>query len=382
MADLVIYVRDSQGNAMVRIIPRQDHDGLLTYADGIETAREAFIDYGNHPDYNETRHRVHAIESGVRVSVHQGVCPRVGGAGLFTHTERPTSDEATQDLDYEADVVHVLHDCETGELLGVFIGELGAAEISPSGKIDSSTNKPGAGRIAFRTACTTAVGLEALIREDANSIGIFGSGGQARNHLVAFDEVHDFETARVYSPTQDHRIAFAEEMPEVVDIDIQPVDSPDQVVPDVDVVLAATSASSPVFDGNLVEPGQTVISIVGSNVELVESGHAPTRRREIDNATVANADVVITNSIEQARDYKQADLDIPVEEGLISWDDIVPLRDVIVGNHPGRSTDEETILYKNNAGEGIVDVALARRTWDEVVDVDCGEEIDVFDPRA
>lgn len=367
---------------MVRIIPRQDHDGVLSYRDGIATAREAFIDYGEHPHYNETRHRVHADRSGVRVSVHQGVCPRVGGAGLFTHTERPESDGEHQALRYEADVVHVLHDSETGELLGIFVGELGAAEIPPSGAVQGSETAPGAGRIAFRTACTSAVGLEALVRDGDTDIGIFGSGGQARNHLVAFDRVHGFETARVFSPTPEHREAFAAEMPALVDIDIQAVESPAAVVDGADVVLAATSASAPVFDGDLVEPGQTIVSIVGSNIELVESGHAPERRREIDDATIANADLVVANSIEQARQYRQADLDIPVERGILSWDDIVPLRDIVAGNHPGRSSEADTVVYKNNAGEGIVDVALARRTWDEVVERDAGIELDVRNPRS
>lgn len=64
---------------MVRIIPRQEHDGLLAYEQGIDAVREAFVEHSEHPEYNETRHRIHAGPSGVRVTAHQAVTPALGG---------------------------------------------------------------------------------------------------------------------------------------------------------------------------------------------------------------------------------------------------------------------------------------------------------------
>lgn len=354
---------------MVRIVPRQDHDGLLTFAEGIETAREAFLEYAEHPEYNETRHRIHATESSVRVTVHQAVCPRVGGAGLMTHVERPESGENYQKYAMRAPPVHVLHDSQTGEQLAIFLGELGAAEIPPIGVI------------GFRTACTSAVGLDALAPADATDFGILGSGGQARNHLVAFDQIRDVDTVRVYSPTEANREAFADEMRAYVDAEIEAVTGPEGVIDGADVVLAATDASSPVFDGGLLEPGQTVISIVGSNIQLVDTGHAPSPRREIDDLTLDRADVVAVNSVEQAREYRQADLVSPVEAGMITWDDVIPLRDIVAGAHPGRASADDIVVYKNNAGEGIVDVALATRTWERVEERSLGVEMSLYSPR-
>ena len=354
---------------MVRIIPRQKHDGLLTYEEGINAVREAFVEYSDYPKHNETRHRIHAGSSGVRVTVHQAVTSVLGGAGLMTHTEKPESTESQQKYEIRADPVHVLHDCDSGELLGLFVGELGAAEIPPIGVI------------AFRTACTSAVGMDSVAKEDATDIGILGSGGQARNHLVAFDQVRDLETARVYSPTKAHREAFAEEMVDLVNPSIEAVEDPEEIIADTDIVLAATDASSPVFDGDLLDPGQTVISIVGSNVQLVESGHAPSRRREVDDTTVDRASLLTANSIEQAIEYEQGDLYIPEQQGIIEWDDVVPIRDIVAETHLGRKDDDQIILYKNNCGEGIADIALATRTWEAVVEQDLGTEIEVFDPR-
>lgn len=355
---------------MVRIVPRQDHDGLLTYDDGIETVREAFIEHAGHHLTDETRHRVHTV-GGVRVTVHQAVCPRIGGAGLMTHTEKPHSDEHRQEYAMKAPPVHVVHDADSGELLAVLLGELAPAELPNEASI-----------APFRTACTSAVGLDALAPIDASVFGVLGSGQQARNHVTAFGHVRDIESVRVYSPTREHREAFAAEMPSVVDADIEAVDGPEAVIADADVVLAATDASSPVFDGDLLEAGQTVISIVGSNIELVESGNAPNPRREVDNATVGRADLVVTNSVSQAREYRQADFVRPVEAGLLEWEDVVVLRDVVAGDHPGRSGDDQLVLYKNNAGQGIADVALATRTFEAARDRGLGREVEVMNPRA
>jgi ornithine cyclodeaminase len=86
--------------------------------------------------------------------------------------------------------------------------------------------------------------------------------------------------------------------------------------------------------------------------------------------------------VEQAIEYEQGDFYLPEQRGIIEWDDVVPIRDVVAGAHPGRESDEQIVLYKNNCGEGIADVALATRTWEEVVERNLGTEIDVFSPRA
>jgi alanine dehydrogenase len=288
----------------------------------------------------------------------------------MTHVERPEAGPEQQKYAMRAPPVFVLHDSETGEPLALLLGELGAAEIPPMG-----VN-------GFRTACTSAVGLDELAPPDATEFGILGSGAQARNHLVAFDHVRDVESVRVYSPTEAHREAFAAEMTDYTGADIAAVPGPEAVVERADVVLAATDASSPVFDGNLLEPGQTVISIVGSNIELVDTGHAPSPRREVDNATMERADLIAVNSVEQAREYRQADLVEPIEAGCTDWETVQPLRDVVGGNHPGRQSADDVVVYKNNAGEGIIDVALATRVWEHVEAESCGVELDVYDPRA
>jgi ornithine cyclodeaminase len=130
-----------------------------------------------------------------------------------------------------------------------------------------------------------------------------------------------------------------------------------------DIVLAATNASVPVFDGNWLEPGQHVTSIVGSNVGLVQGGFARAKRREIDDTTLTRMDVISVASKEQVMQDQQGDLYDPIERDIISADQLHEIGDILAGTAPRRGGDRQLTLFKNNAGQGIADVAIAARVY-------------------
>ena len=86
-------------------------------------------------------------------------------------------------------------------------------------------------------------------------------------------QVRKLKDVRVYSRNPENRRKFVEEMGPVTNLNIMPVASPQEAVRGVDIVLAATNSSVPVFDGNWLEPGQHVTTIVGSNIGLVKGIH-------------------------------------------------------------------------------------------------------------
>ena len=63
---------------------------------------------------------------------------------------------------------------------------------------------------AIRTAAVSAVATRALAREEAADLAILGSGVQARTHLEAMLAVREIRRVRVWSPTAEHRDAFAQ----------------------------------------------------------------------------------------------------------------------------------------------------------------------------
>ena len=328
--------------------------GVVTMAEAIDAVRLGFRAWGEDPELNAPRRRIH-IPTGVRVSVHQGGVPTAGATGLMTHCEwvKPFSDH--QEYPRLNHPVIVLYDEAEGELKGIIIGELTCSELPDNVAVTG-----------LRTAATSAVGTDLLARPDAESVGVFGASGQARNHLVALARIRKLNRVKVYSRTPENRTRFAAEMAPIVGLDIEPVARPEEAVRRMDIVLTATNSSVPVFDGEWLEAGAHVSSIVGSNVGLVKGGFASAKRREIDDATLRRSDVHGIASVQQAVQDEQADVFDPVARGVLQWEQWVEIGAILAGKHEGRSRADQITLFKNNAGQGVADVALGALVLERV----------------
>jgi alanine dehydrogenase len=198
---------------------------------------------------------------------------------------------------------------------------------------------------AIRVGATTGIANRALARKNSKIVGIFGSGNEARTNLEAICAVRDIEVVKVYSPNKEHRDRFAEEMTELLNVEVQPVTSAEAVVKSSDIVMCATNSSEPVFSGNWLEPGQLVTTI--ANTDGVH------RRSEADATTMLRADFIVMNNKETAITNQQRELLDLIDAGKFGWDKVSELGQVLIGNHPGRSNDKQIIYYKSNTGVGI-----------------------------
>ncbi|HEY3168862.1 MAG TPA: ornithine cyclodeaminase family protein [Candidatus Binatia bacterium] len=334
-------------------------------AEAVEAVRLGFREWGEDPQLNAPRRRIH-LPTGVRVSVHQGGVPAAKASGLMTHCEwvKPMAEEQIYPrLNHP---VIVLYDSAEGELKGVIVGEITCTELPNNIAVTG-----------LRTAATSAVGTDLLARPDATSVGIFGAGGQAKNHLLALMQVRKLKNVKVYSRNSENRKKFVEQMGPVTHLDITPVSSPEEAVRDMDIVLTATNSSVPVFDGNWLQAGQHVTTIVGSNVGLVKGGFASAKRREIDDATLARSDVHGIVSIQQAIQDEQADIYDPVQRGVIKWEQLIEIGEILVGKKEGRTKADQITFFKNNAGQGVADVALGAKVLENIKRKYAGQKLNV-----
>jgi ornithine cyclodeaminase/alanine dehydrogenase-like protein (mu-crystallin family) len=198
---------------------------------------------------------------------------------------------------------------------------------------------------AIRVGATTGVAHRALAKKDARIVGLFGSGNEARRNLEAICSVRKIDLVKVYSITRAHRETFAAEMTDALDVEIQPVNSAESVIKGSDIVMCATNSSEPVFDGRLLEPGQFVTTIANS-----DGLH---RRTEADATTMIRSDLVVLNSKETAIHNQQRELLDLIDEQKISWNKVCDLGEILIGKHPGRTSDKQLIYYKSNTGVGI-----------------------------
>ena len=144
----------------------------------------------------------------------------------------------------------------------------------------------------FRVGGGAGIGAKYLSREDSEVIGLIGSGGMARTFLEAFCCVRPIKECRVYSPTSDHKEAFAEEMSARLGIDVIPVSGPREAIAGADIVSSATDSMIPVYDATWLEPGQHVTNL---------------GRREMPEEAISRFDVVVRQGIAGLQ-MKQTDI--------------------------------------------------------------------------
>jgi ornithine cyclodeaminase/alanine dehydrogenase len=215
---------------------------------------------------------------------------------------------------------------------------------------------------AMRTGAVGGVAAKYLARGDAQKVGVFGAGVQAQTQLWAVCTVRDIESAMVYDVNADRARAYAEEMGRRLDISITPVDDPRLAVEGMDVIIAASSATEPVFDGHWLEPGQHINGI---------GSHSP-GARELDTTTIVRSKIVPDST--DACLVEAGDLMIPIDEGAISRDDLhADLGEIVAGLKPGRENEEEITLFKS-VGLAIQDVSTASFVYRQALDAKVGGE--------
>jgi ornithine cyclodeaminase/alanine dehydrogenase-like protein (mu-crystallin family) len=215
-----------------------------------------------------------------------------------------------------------------------------------------------------RTGAASGVATQYMARPDAAEVGIFGSGKQARTQLQAVCKVRKIRRVQVYSPNEDHRRRFAEEMATQCQCDVQPVPRPEMAAEDKDIVITATTSREPVLNGNWISEG-THLNVIGSNF---------LGKAEVDAVCVRRCASIIVDSKDQAR-IEAGDFVQPLEDGSIHWADIHELGQVIVGRYTGRAHPEDVTMFKS-LGIAIEDVALAARVYEKAKETGMGRTIE------
>ncbi|HDR9586407.1 TPA: ornithine cyclodeaminase family protein [Burkholderia stabilis] len=203
----------------------------------------------------------------------------------------------------------------------------------------------------IRTAATTVLAVRALAKPGARTAAIFGSGIQGAAHaraLAAHTSLTSFRIAGlgdIEALAAELNATHGARGIEAIACDAE------RAVDGADVIVTATRATGALFDGALVAPGALVTAIGAS---------LPTTR-ELDDTLIERASRIVVELREQARE-EAGDL-LLARPGIVRWDDIVELGDVLDGKAAGREHADDIVLYKA-VGIGLQDIALAGLAWD------------------
>lgn len=217
----------------------------------------------------------------------------------------------------------------------------------------------------LRTGAASGVATKYMARKDpAQTVGIIGTGMQARTQVSAVCAVRNISHVFAYGRDENRRTTFAERIGERVGVPVEPVDNA-QAAGEADIVITATNSSSPVLEGAWLRAGAHV-NAIGSNSLL---------RREIDMEAVTRADAIVVDDRGQSA-LESGDLQEPIERGIVDLARLPELGDVVAGGQSVRGSDSDITLFESH-GIGLWDVALATHVYRAALEQGRGTEADI-----
>jgi ornithine cyclodeaminase/alanine dehydrogenase-like protein (mu-crystallin family) len=207
----------------------------------------------------------------------------------------------------------------------------------------------------IRTGAASAVGTKFLAREDADVLGVIGSGFQAETQIAAISQVRTLREVRVWSRNAERRTQFAQKCAQDLGLNVRATDTAREAVEGVGIVVTATSSKEPVLESAWISPG-THVNAMGSNW---------TTRRELPTELVMDkADLVTIDSVEDG--YQESgDLVIPMKERNATEFPAEEFCDIVAGKKPGRTSPSQITVFKSN-GLAVQDVAAAAYLYEKL----------------
>ena len=210
---------------------------------------------------------------------------------------------------------------------------------------DAETGKPLAMIDALhmgeiRTGAASAYAADLLSNPRAETLGIIGSGSQARTQVEALRCVRPIKNIRVWSRNPDNAAKFA------ADLDCTAVATAEDAVRGADIVVTATTAKDPVLSSAWVDPG-TFIAAMGSNIA---------NRRELPTDLVRNASLIAVDDLPQAR-IEAGDI-LLAYGGTEGWTNVHELQN-LTANY-----DRSGITIFESLGIAVEDVAAAAYVYE------------------
>jgi alanine dehydrogenase len=124
----------------------------------------------------------------------------------------------------------------------------------------------------LRVGALAALGAKYLARPDAQVVGMLGSGGMARSHLLAFAAVRSIRRLQVYSPTRANRDAYAREMQDVLGIEAVSCESAAEAARGADILATCTNAMDHTILPEMIEPGTHLTRVASEWSAAVDAG--------------------------------------------------------------------------------------------------------------
>lgn len=198
----------------------------------------------------------------------------------------------------------------------------------------------------IRTGAAGAIAAECLAPESVGTVGVLGSGVQARYQLRCLREVRAFTRVIAWSPDARHLAAYCAEM-RADGFDVSAGDTAAEVCAAADLVITATPSRTPLVRAGWLRPGQHVTAL----------GSDSPGKQELEAECLVRADLLVVDRLTQCASF--GELRHALDARLLAADRVYgELGEIVAGLKPGR-TSARQITIADLTGVGFQDTAIA-----------------------
>jgi len=200
----------------------------------------------------------------------------------------------------------------------------------------------------IRTALAGAIAAKYLAREHVETVGVLGTGSQARYQIEALKLVRDFKRVLIWGRNRAKALACADDLSASLGVEATVCDHPDEVVKNSMIAVTTTPATEPLVSSDWLHPGLH-ITAMGSDAE---------HKNEIDPYIVSACDIFVCDT--QAQSAVLGELHHAIAKGAVPPDvEVTELGQLIAGEREGRRGPDD-ITVCDLTGTGAQDTAIAR----------------------
>jgi ornithine cyclodeaminase len=215
----------------------------------------------------------------------------------------------------------------------------------------------------LRTGLAGAVAARHLAPESVSTVGVIGTGAQARYQIRSLKLVRDFDRLLVFGRDPGRLSAYLEAMRKQLGVDTQRAQSILELVTESDLVVTTTPSTQALIQADWLHPGLH-ITAMGSDLG---------GKQELDPQVLVGADLLVCDRRSQCA--TMGELQHAVAAGLISRDEgVVELGLITSRQHPGRSSADQ-ITVCDLTGTGVQDTAIAVLAYARAQALGLGTEI-------
>lgn len=210
---------------------------------------------------------------------------------------------------------------------------------------------------AKRTGAATAVAAKYLARGNSETVGIVACGVQGRSNLEALTCVFKIKKAKAYDISYDIATTYANEMEELLEIEIEPVKNPKDAVSGQDIVVT----SGPILKNPdpAIEPGWLDEGAFACPLDFDSYWKG---------SALEQADKLTTDD--------KAQLDYFRNEGYFKVTPVpyADIGEIAAGKQPGRQSENERIISLH-LGIALEDVTTALIIYNRAVKMEIGTQL-------